>query len=418
MRLFVLGGMARFSASIGNLVLPLVVAKFYSLDELGYFTLYLSTIILVSFFVRFGLDRVIIKYVSGFSNRKAGFLKFATLCFLVAVAAVFLFSLFFLRFLSNAIGGDEFYQYLYLGMNAVIPFSGIYLLASFLKGMSRSTVGLFVDTGVAGSLISILVVVLVYGASYVPTLLDLVLIYSASLWLVFIAVFLLFFSDIKSGYMAGTLKEFVEWPLALRTASVFMCIGLSQYAQQACVTFLTGSLVNVETVGLIRFAERLALFVPFPLLVINAIYSSRFSRLYIRKDYEALRREYLQSSVLSLISGGMISIAIYLGWDFIVGFYGEQYGAAKVFLVAFLLAQFFNVLTGPSDTFLGMTGAEGLLLRIAVISAVLLTVIFYLFARYGSIIHAVYFMLLIMIFRNLAQAYFARSRINELRVAC
>lgn len=407
MRKILTGGVARFLSSVGNLILPLFIAKYYSAESLGYFTLYLSVVIFLSYFCRLGMERAIVRLCSNSRMNKLGSGRYVVRVFLcscfVTIAVFISFDSQIIEFIS-----DGFLAELLLyGMWAVFPFSAIYLISAYLKGVNKPIASLFADPGLVGLAVSsFLIISDRFGV--LPTLADLVLVYNVLNWLLlgFYLVFCFNKKTIRSKVFSR--GGFKGRGVFIRSSCVFMAIGLTQYIQQVCMTFFVGHVVDANEVGIVRFAERISLLVPFPLLVINAIYSARFSFFFSKKEKNKLKSDYKSSVLASVFLGGSIVGCILFGWNFVLAIFGMEYSDAWNYLLPLLVAQFVNVLTGPSDTLLGMTGNERTLLLISIVSAVLILPVFYFFAVYYSLLWAIYAMAVVMVLRNLIQAYFAR----------
>lgn len=408
-----MGSAARFFSSLGNLIFPFIIAKYYDARFLGYFTLFLSVVMFLSYFCRLGMERTIIKYFSRDGGAAGGATQFVLkIFFFASVVVVFLFS-FFREYIVGFFSDDVLVGYLRYGISAVVPYSGIYLVSAYLKSQGRSTVGLLSDPGLVG-LIMTLVVIVMDSVHMLPTEYTIVICYTVLTWLMLFVVV----ATVVFNYMPSLSGEFLYKKEFVATSAVFLGIGLMQYVQQICMTFLVGHVVDATEVGVVRFAERISLLVPFPLLVINAIYSARFSKLYSKNNKKTLLLEYRRSTFISLALGGGVIFAILLGWSSLMGYFGGEYSGALVFLYPLLISQFINVLTGPSDTLLGMTGGERVIFKIALVSAVLIVPLFYVMAAYYSLVSAIYAICVVMICRNLLQAYFANSVLKKMEPVC
>lgn len=392
----------RGAVAFGNFLLPILIAQYYGLKDLGIFVTIVSTITLIHIILKFGMDKTIMREVAKLKNIK----QYIMLSFKVFFLA-FIF-LFFLSFILNNYLKLENLLYVLL---TSIPYTILILNSTILQALGRPDQGLAFNPGLS----SLIICVLLFFQNINFNINDILNIYASILWLMlFISLIVIF--PLISRYNDGQKLE-VGWRgRYLYNSGIFFVISIFIFSQQISLTFTLNYFESMEIVGMVRYAEKLAIIFTFPLMVIVAIFSPKFSYLYSIKDMVQLRKIFNKSLVACFFSALLCLISFFIVYHFLYRFNSQNYNELPYFLIPFVLAQLINLLTGPSDILLSMVGKERLLLWLTVLSGFVSILLFYFALKFSTLLVAVYLMNIVYFLRNVIQFYYARIFLKDILV--
>lgn len=173
-----------------------------------------------------------------------------------------------------------------------------------------------------------------------------------------------------------------EW---LKPAFAFALIGIIQMINNRADVIMLGSFLAPDAVGVYEVAFRGAELIVFLQIAVNTASASTYSRLATEKNLDALAH-IVTMSVRAVSTITIPIAAALLVWtEEIVSFvFGDAYLNACLPMRILIIGQICNVLLGPSDLLLNMTGNERIAavgVLIAAIANVGLNVV--LIPRYG-----------------------------------
>lgn len=130
-------------------------------------------------------------------------------------------------------------------------------------------------------------------------------------------------------------------------------------------TVMVGWFADETTTAFYRVAERLAVLVSLPLVVLNAVSAPRVVRLHAAGDASAIMDLVRRTRFVAIaVSLPVVAVLVFFGSDVIDFLFGNQYGdGARTALLILLLGQFINVACGSVGLVLSMCGHERTVLR-------------------------------------------------------
>lgn len=392
---------ARGGVALGNFLLPILIASYYGLEKLGLFATIISAITFFHIILKFGMDKVLMREVAKLEKIKE---------FIVLALKIFLIVLMFLTSLIavfKVYTNFDFEQYIHYILITSIPFTLVFLNSAIIQALSKPDLGLVFNPG----LVSLLLCVLIFFLHHQISVNELLSIYSLMLWILFLisSICVLFFIRNEKKY---SIKIF-EKKSFIKTSFVFFIISFFIYSQQISLTFTLNYFEDLNTVGLIRYVEKISLIFTFPLMVVVAIFSPRFSFSFYKKDTIKLKSSFFEALKLCSVLGFILFLGLIVCWILFKQFIPSEYENLVIYAIPFFAAQFFNLATGPSNVLLGMVGEEKFLLFLTVFSGLLSIVLFYISLLFLELIYAVYIMNIIYIIRNILQLRYALLFVKE-----
>lgn len=166
-------------------------------------------------------------------------------------------------------------------------------------------------------------------------------------------------------------------------------IALGSYLIQTGSFLLGAPFLTDEELGLLRAAERFAIFIGFPVLCMVPLLAPRLV-LAIRDDNSyVLRSLIIRASITAAILGGFPLIGLLLFPAQLLGLMGEEFVAGENYLRALAILQFAAALVGPLALILTLSGREKTSMYIHLIvfgiGAILIPVLSYAFGKQGFV---------------------------------
>lgn len=392
---------ARGGVALGNFLLPLLIANYYSLEELGVFATILSSITFFYLFLKFGMDKALMREVSKLENVK-GYIGIAFKVYILILVVLSLIVLIINFYINLAFGSYVFYILL-----TSIPFTLIYLNSTIIQALSKPDLGLLLNPGL-GSLGLCIILYFYHNELSLDSILT---IYSTMLWLLFTLSLYLVYRQVYT-FKRKPISKYQSL-IFLKSSFVFFVISLFIFSQQFSLTFTLNYFESLENVGIIRYVEKISLVFTFPLMIVVAIFSPRFSHLFHSSEKSKLRKSFSSALKVCLISSLLLLIGLIIFFFTKQQYVASNYDGFYLYAVPFIIAQIVNLVTGPSDILLGMAGKEGLLLKLTIITGSISIISFYLFLLYFNLLYAVWILNIVYMVRNILQLIYSFKLIKE-----
>ncbi|HLU85080.1 MAG TPA: MATE family efflux transporter, partial [Vicingaceae bacterium] len=161
----------------------------------------------------------------------------------------------------------------------------------------------------------------------------------------------------ESETLKFTYKEILKtsYPMALSTLTFFL--------MQSTDVILLGKFDVFENVAFYSTAIKISMLTSIALMSVNVITAPKISEEYSRGNHAALAEILKKSSRLIFMLSVPFLLFLILFSKFLLSLFGEEYQAAQIPLLVLLIGQFFNSLTGPTGTYMNMTGKQKILHR-------------------------------------------------------
>ncbi len=383
----------KFIFAFIGLILSLVITRYLSTADAGYYFFMLSVVALLSVVGRAGLDNAIVRFVAT-ANKKLNSLKVNFILVLSArLTLVVSITLSVLLWLLCQYGypvliTDEAYIYPLLWAAYIIPISSLYLVyVQGFQGLKHIKAFALFNGGIrALNLVGLLFIILFYDEFSLEQAFTIY--FTASL----LALAFIVLSWKKRNKQEYSDKNSVDEDNSDFKGEFYRCsfslwgiaclaIVMGQGAQ-----VLLGFFSSAEQVAYFAVANRIAMLVSFILLAINGVLSPKFAEISDDNDTERLQKLYRSSTRLMLIVACPILILGFIFSPDILSLFGQQYQEASTILRILVATQFVKVIVGSVGQLLIMTGREKKQrqsLSIAVATLLILSLI--LMPNYGAL---------------------------------
>ncbi|GHB09919.1 lipopolysaccharide biosynthesis protein [Salinicola rhizosphaerae] len=362
---------ARGVAALGTVLLGLVLGRLYGAQGVGIFALAQSVIFGAGIIACYGLNGSLMRYVSQdvASPNIMQYLRWAVLRALL-LSVLFGTAIALLRSpIAAAFDAPQLAPML-LGIALATPaFTLSFVAAGFLKGIGMPARASLQENGS----ISLWAAVAIGVVAWIDPSRSLTL----ASWAFCFAAWLVcgqgVFHSLRWLWRHPSVSR-AEGPDAttlpsrgafFSTAQSFIMLNLSMFLQQVVGMFIAGALLAHSDLGLFKSAERVGMIISFILLVINAVFPPRFSRLFHEGKHGALSRLGRQSSLVATAMALPPALLCLLFPEWVLGWFGPEFHAAANLLRIIVIGHLVNVATGSVAFLLTMTGREKLMRNIS-----------------------------------------------------
>lgn len=339
----------RLSGAVLNVLLMIVIARFYEAAVVALFFLFTVLVQALSTLGRGGMDYVALKriaYTDKLTGRdtitSAVLISFAYTLFILLILLILSPILFeYLPLFEGKIS-----LVLTLGLS-VIAVSQSAILSETLKGYGKQVQAQLLQTA---SLPAFAMIFIFCGGSVSDRLF---VFYLIAALLTMMLAYKFFLDNKLIGYSA--------------TNSVTQSCGLAMEGLPVMwASFLNMGIVWLATVFLNYFAAasdvasygisiRITMVLGFIMIAVNSIFSPKFALAHRQDDWKKLRSLLLQSAAVALLLALFPLGAIFLFGRELLSIFGHQYGNDYAGLIVLSLGQLVNLATGGVGIFLVMT---------------------------------------------------------------
>ena len=356
--------------ALSGFVFSVVLARTFSVQEVGIYFLCFSIVSFLAVVVRLGLDNTVLRYVGAFQseflwgNVRAVMLK-SLIIVTVTSSATALLLYGSAEFLANALFSKaNLAQPLKTMSLYIVCFSLSTLVAMGLQGLHRTIRSVFI-LNISTNLLLITFLIALSPSKLGDAIVALFVFGSITLVL---ALFFLLRRLPRS-------ESDFSWQTLFQSCLplwVFMCVGqLLLWSGQLSL----GIWSSPEEVGQFAIAQRTAMLTSFVLMAVNVVVAPRFSSLY--KQGKTAELEKIARVSVKLISAAALPIVIIMivfpHW--VLQLFGEGFYQGATFLQILAVGQFVNAITGSVGYLLSMSGHERDLRNISWVSGGLVLVL-------------------------------------------
>lgn len=399
-------------------------AQKFGVGHWGAISLMLNTIQIGAILCLFGLDVLMIKYISIYfdQNQKSllreYFLRTFSLSLFLAVTTCILLVLFPVTFSKFFYGKDYFVPWLTCAAIGIPAFVSFQLLCSSFAGIKD-----MLSYGVFKNIILFLATLVVfqiadtflfplylnrYRESGILFLLTyVVVIYASSIvaLLIFNKKTQLFFGRKKRNLSTKSIIS-QSYPLFV-TASLSIIVAVADY-------FMISHFESQVEVGLYDIAYKISMATLIFLMAVSAIATPQFSSLFKKKDFNQLRKIVGQSAKIVFWGSIPLNILFLFFAEELLSFFGQEFILAKQTLIILLIGQLFNATCGIVGHLLNMTNNQKIFQNIVLSAAIINIVMNYFLIPLYGINGAATASAFSLIYVNLVSVYFAYKKLNML----
>ncbi len=361
------------------------VARTLGVDNTGVFFLTTTIIFVTASIGRFGLDNVVIRFISSnASTEKWSGVKsvFASSLFIVVVLTGFLSVIVyvFAEQISLAIfHKPELIIPLKWMTIRIIPFSVITIVSESLRGLKKIGWSQMTENIWTPAFTLLLLIMI----PYYHTLEGIVLIWNT---VSIIVMIIALFTWIRTTTRFAHIKTHYSFRFLIHSGyPLFLVMILNMIICWSSTIFL-GIFAENADVGIYNAAARTANLMNFLLVSVNTIAAPKFAELFHINDMQGLKRSAQDSTRLMFWLSLPVFIIVMIFSKNIMGIFGDQFITGTAILMILSTSQFVNVSTGSVGYLLMMSGNEKLLRNnifgVAIINIILSV---WLIPKYGML---------------------------------
>lgn len=370
-------------AIAGAFVLNLALARTLSPADYGIYFVVLSTMVILATVATVGMDLVVVRFVAA---RKAmgdwvGVRAVIVRCLAVVLAMTALVCLVFYLLIP------WFFAEV-VNMPAAIAFGGLMLLWLFFSTLQRQLAETFRglndiryatlfgglrNNGIVVSLVTCIIALVLWATGTMTLAAVFTMSMCASLLVVVVAAWTLR----RRLRTAGANQQAPASPAGWSTAEALYegwplwLVSLIAVLRMQGNGWFAAAFDSAENVALFGVAQRFALLLTAPVVIVNALLPPVVAELYARGATVRLERIVQAVGGLASLPCLVILVLILLAGRPALGFlFGESYEAAYPMLVILCIGQIANIVTGAWQIVLPMTGYRQKMLRVSMLAAI------------------------------------------------
>jgi len=351
------------------LVSTIFFARILGALEFGILNLGLTTITIISLFVRSGLDNVALKQVSAYfpeqTQTSDGYIA-AVLKVILKSGILFTVMIWVLaEFIAiNIFDKPEFEETLKLLSFLIIPMSLSFVLSEINKALSRPKFSAFCHAVLPASITLILVLFISVSNDN-------------ELSRILIAIIIGFV--ISTGICLYSLREnlisqnkkYLTCLNVLKEGLPMLLVSSGALVMAWSDIIILGILSSADNIGIYSAASRVVMATTIILIAVNAITVPKYSNFYKKGDIASIEKLGRVSAAVLLLVVIFPTTILMLFSDWVMLFFGEEYVAGAQILRILAVGQFVNVACGSVAYLLIMTGKERVLRNIYTATALL-----------------------------------------------
>tara|TARA_R110002012_G_scaffold283090_2_gene473161 strand:- start:109159 stop:110487 length:1329 start_codon:yes stop_codon:yes gene_type:complete len=365
------------------------IAKFYSVEAQGVFSITFTLLSLVALISKLGLQTAMIKWLSDYfyngkdAVAKALFWKIFKLVFILSsILGIILFLL--ADVLAIQVFKKEGLATPIKIISVSIPFfSSIEIIANYFrskKNIEAYGFYIFVSKYLIPLVLLISFIFIFSNTNVFP-----IYAYSVGVIITFIICFIHLFLDLSKIKSTKIESKGISLKTILRTSIPLLFSSSLVMFMWWGDTFILGVYKTESDVGVYSVAVKIATIVSFIYNAVISILMPQIVEFFSNKKEEKLKEVINYSTKLIFITTIPIALVLGLFSKFFLSLFGEVYTEGYIILLLLLLAQLTNSLTGPVGPFLSMCGEEKKQLLFIAIALILnLVISFFLVSDYGG----------------------------------
>jgi len=401
MEKFILTSAIRAISILISILSLFLVTKFLDATETGKYYNVITWMLFISWFVRFGLDQIIVKIKNQLSC--SGLDLYKRLFFIQLIIYSIFMALLLVFWEVNNLFILKNYFYIFIVLSAVIFYSNNSLVSGYFVALGRPGMGNFFAVGLLPLIFTIFILFNYFIGK------DITLNYLASLYFYSgLLVFIVCNSVIYYFYRQVIKHEKINFKMNssmyYQSGRIFG-IELIMFSLNWFVFFLAAIYLSNEIIGQLHIFARLAFFIALPLSIMVTIVSPIYAK-YFKKDYKLLQNViYINASVTTLLSI-TASIVMVVFSHQILSFFGIPKQENYNLFYIFVFSQFIVVIFGANSNILQMFGDTKTLLVIAIYSFLGTISMFFLINYYNSLLAVPLSLIFGYLLHNLSANYF------------
>lgn len=403
-------GSTRFVTALGSIIFTTLIPVYFTLADLGEFTIAFSVVLGLALICRYGFAKYILRVTgANDSNQEATIKELSSVvllvilvCIVMLLAINLLQGLFDFAFLET--------RSFTLLKYCILPLSVSPIFANYLNGIGKQEWAPLFEpaassTGTANFFIFI-------SLGYFVEFESVLICFTIISYLSF--VFCLSYLGFKwvSGINFKTLRNTLT--SNFDELNNYFLSGVSNYLLTMGIYPILGLSLNDEEVGFFRLCERIASFLNFILIIINSIFAPRYALHWGKNEKENTWKAYIESLKLGWLLCIPAAILIFIFADELMEHVFKidlKFRESPLIFNFLLLGTFINVAFGGVLLLLDMTSHHSIAKNISLVMTVMGILCFYLLSRYFGLNGAAIAYFVFMLVFNCLGYYFAKKKI-------
>jgi len=343
--------------AIGGIAWTAILGRTAGASMVGEFFIAFAILLGSNVLARMGSDSALLRFVGQEDDEavKSALLKRAivTTCGISSVLAV---AIFLLRHWIEQIFAGAVLSDVLIGMSfALIPFSLMSVLMSFLKAQQRPEIAtVFENGGVLGASGVFLLLWGSVGGSVDGASIGYCFFYGAAVCL--ITATSICFQWLRKAFTSVVQRNHLAVRDYVRSSFVYMSAELMSYVHFIGGTLIGGYLLTSHELGLLKASERVSSLLGFSLTVANNVIAPAIAQASNRDQVNELRSISIKATAFAVAVATPVLVIMLFFPKNVLMIFGEEFTAAANFLLLFAVAQFVNVISGPMMLILNMSG--------------------------------------------------------------
>lgn len=377
---------AKIIALLLGLLLSLIISKYYGARELGIYSLIVSFFSITLILSMLGMNTSILRFIPeeiAKYSLKSAYKLFFKLFNITIISSLFISLIVYL--FADSIAVQIFNKsYLY----PVFLIASIFIVFQSLGILSISTIRALKDIKLYSlfqiimpliQILTLFIIISFFSYSEFDSVYSLMFSYFIVFFISLYYVLKLFNKKEPDGKLSNLSTKsviFTSLPMMLSTA-------MSLIILQTDILML-GAMVEAEQVGIYAIIVKLATLTIFLLTSVNVVIAPKISELFYSGKIIELKKLLLKTtSLISIFTLPIVLILIFFGKE-ILEIFGKEFTIGYSALIILLIGQIINILAGPVEFFLNMTGHQKNLNYIVITSAIINIILnFILIPKYG-----------------------------------
>ena len=344
---------------LSNLLIGILLARNLGPSDYGVYSLIISLVMLFVMFACLGLPTIALKESARLLVKEKwsllkGMLRFS-LSFVLTCSILTVIIGYWAKNIFPSLHGDEASTAFYIGLMLVPVLSLINVLSNTLRGLHIIAPSQLII--ITKQMVFLLLILSIFFYISNITVDQIVLSnFVASLLSMILVVVFLFRYYPKELIATKPTYEVKYW--LLNAIPLFLIAGIQIINNRADILML-GAMMSSYEVGIYDVAMRGAELIIFFVVVFNISIASTFSKLYTEGNFEKLSKVITNATRIIFLLTMPVALVLFIFGDNLIGFvFGKEYLSGLFALYILMAGHLFNVMTGPSDLLLIMSGYQ------------------------------------------------------------
>lgn len=404
-----------YAASIGFIISVLLSRKLGA-EQLGLYYLALSVVSILIPLCGMGMNNGLVRMLSPINSKeRAGEINLILLLSLIIVLSVSVLVVVFMLFSVDTISSlfgmtGKFNGVLSLILLSMPMMLSIVMLSHAMQAMGSIKIAMLVS----GALQNTILLLLIYLLLDVSSSHELGLLHIGTVAATLLISIIYWLNKNRCNPLVYTsIERYKGVGEALLKASIpIYVVQILMEVNSQLSNLMIGYYLTAEEVSYFGVASRFSLITGFLFIAVNRVLAPRIAQRYSLGDMVGLEKEVRQAVLVLLLGGLPIISVMFFFSEYIILLYGENFLPAAQILKVLALAHGINIITGPADQILQMTGKSNILKWNVIISLIITAgVNFYLIPKFGAV-GAAYSVLISMIVLNFLTVLSVRKYLN------